>query len=118
MDKPKRIQRRRSKGWKMPPNTVIVSRPTKWGNPFLVHPKQKPGRLWACGLYQSVPTAEDAVECYRLMMESPGETAEALRRALPELRGRNLACFCKIGAPCHADVLLELANPPTSDGGR
>jgi hypothetical protein len=27
-----------------------------------------------------------------------------------ELRGKNLACRCKLGAPCHADVLLQMAN--------
>ena len=102
---PERIQRRRTKGWRMPPNTVYVGRPSKWGNPYPVGEE-----------LESVPfvdadyparhfrTAEEAVECYR----------EALpyRRDLDvsELRGKNLACWCPSDRPCHADVLLELAN--------
>ena len=36
-------------------------------------------------------------------------------RRLPELRGKNLGCWCKPGAPCHADVLLDLANRPVCE---
>lgn len=46
------------------------------------------------------------------MLTLPGERPEALRGALPELRGKNLACWCALDQPCHADVLLELANRP------
>ena len=83
---PVRIQRKRTKGWKMPPNTVSVCRPGKWGNPFTfansghVHPALR----FAC-------------EVAPLLDVSP-------------LRGKNLACFCPLDHPCHADVLLELAN--------
>lgn len=108
---PVRIQRRRTKGWVMPENTVSVCRPSKWGNPFIVHPEHKPGRRWN-GEFFSVPTAEEAVDCYRLMLFIPGETSLALMDALPELRGKNLACWCRLDQPCHADVLLELANTP------
>lgn len=88
--KPVRIQRQRIKGWKMPENTVSVCRPGRWGNPFRV---------------SKAYTAQEAVEHYRRQM--PEFTKEAARR---ELAGRNLACFCKLGEPCHADVLLEIAN--------
>ena len=57
-----------------------------------------------------VRTVEDAVACYREMLASDGETAEALRARLPELRGKNLACWCREGSPCHVDTLLTLAN--------
>lgn len=102
----------------MPENTVKVCRPGMWGNPFVVTEKRRPGTSVG-GFYIAVPTVEDAVECYREMLASEGETAEALRSRLPELRGKNLACWCKPGEPCHADVLLELANghPPYSHGG-
>jgi hypothetical protein len=111
--KPVRLQLSRRKGfdlqaisqaWNGLP-AVNVSRPGKWGNPFLVHPNQRPGRLWGIG-YFSVPTVDDAVACFREMMA----TSEERIAALPELRGKNLACWCKPGEPCHADVLLELAN--------
>ena len=109
-DAPKRIQLSRAKGWRMPENTVKVTRPGIWGNPFIVNPKARVGAR--SNAYMCVPTVEDAVACYREMFNNEGPTADALRSKLHELRGKNLACFCKIGAPCHADVLLELANAP------
>lgn len=91
---PKRIQRKRTNGWRKPPGSVIVSRPTRWGNLFRV------------GVLGS--TAEDVVELFR---------AYAIDRSandpswLEPLRGRDLACWCPEDARhCHADVLLELAN--------
>ena len=93
---PKRIQRRRVKGWKMPPNTMSVTRPGKWGNPFVVGDGSS---TFHC------PTVIDAVAAYRNMLPYT-----FLANDLPELRGKDLACFCKLSQPCHADVLLELAN--------
>lgn len=107
---PVRVQLSRAKGWRMPENTVSVARPGPLGNPFIVG---KDG------------TREDCVRLYRLMLGgyicltcSP-EIAEqqaaidAVIERLPELRGKNLACWCRNdGKPCHADVLLELANAP------
>ncbi len=112
---PKRITLSRAKGWKMPPNTVKVTRPGKWGNHFIVSPSARPGTR-SGALYTNVPTVEDAVECYRLwLFELPGWIDDARH----ELRGKNLACWCKPGEPCHADVLLEIANAPSvSAGGR
>jgi hypothetical protein len=103
--RPRRVQRKRSKGWKMPANTVSVCRPGRWGNPF---PIGEP----AC----NVPTpfrgriahdASEAVELYRSMRLHYGFPSNC---DLSEIRGKNLACWCKIGAPCHADVLLDLVN--------
>jgi hypothetical protein len=108
---PIRIQRKRSKGWRMPDGAIAVTRGTIWGNPFSVRPDIKPGtRVGGAHGYIAVPTAADAVACFREMMASQGETADALRSRLPELRGHDLACWCKPGDPCHADVLIELAN--------
>lgn len=112
MSGPVRIQLRRTKGWRMPENTVVVSRPRPWGNPFVVNERREPGAKLN-GEYWAVADAEEAVECYRLMFEQPGERADTMRASLPELRGKNLACWCKLTDPCHADVLLELANAPT-----
>ena len=108
MTKPTRIQLRRAKGWRLPEKTVVVSRPTPWGNPFVV------------GVFGD---AAKCVESYRALLEgtvcvsSPrvdiDEQLAVLRHVrghLDELRGKNLACWCKIGQPCHADVLLDLAN--------
>lgn len=107
---PIRVQRKRTKGWKMPENTVVVTRGTIWGNPFIVNPNVKPGSKHGAG-YTAVPTHEEAVRCYKEMMTmdipSVAKFKELIRK---ELRGRNLACFCNPDQPCHADVLLEIAN--------
>lgn len=97
MSTPVRIQLSRKKGWKMPPNTVKVTRPGRWGNPFVV------GKV---SEYGDVPDAETAVMFYRAWID------KGLQRTAmyAELRGKNLACWCKPGEPCHADVLLEIAN--------
>lgn len=104
---PTRIQRRRAKGWKMPPNTVYVGRPTPWGNPFIVG--ERPDRNdepWS---------REKCVEMFRFTMcatdrEGIFTDFEMCEIDLRTLRGKNLACWCRLDRPCHADVLLELAN--------
>jgi hypothetical protein len=106
MPDPVRIQRRRTKGWRMPDDTVSVCRPGPWGNPFVVTDKFATGKRVA-GWYYAVPTAEDAVECFRLFLAERPDILEAGRQAL---RGKNLACFCRQNEPCHADVWLEVAN--------
>lgn len=108
MKKPRRIQLSRKKSWRMPPNTVKVARPSKWGNPWYIgqvlHTLSGPeqGR-------EVIVDRQKAVELYRDLANVPS-VKEQIR---DELRGRNLACFCKIGDLCHADVLLEVANAPT-----
>lgn len=99
---PKRIQRKRTKGWKMPPDTISVTRPGKWGNPFVV------GGHYISGIGKKgvIHSNEMAVSLYRVWVVDQLRIMECIE----ELRGKNLACFCKEGEPCHADVLLELAN--------
>lgn len=94
---PRRIQLSRKKGWRMPPNTVSVARPRKHGNPF---------RVGDFG----IPDAEAAVQRYREWRE--GRVVGPPVPPLDDLRGKNLACWCKLSCSCHADVLLELANTP------
>jgi hypothetical protein len=102
MDRPQRVQLKRLKGWRMPENTVKVTRPGPWGNPFVIGD-------------EGIPDAAEAVRRYRewwklLPRMQPGMRLWVLNHRLPELRGKNLACWCKPGEPCHADVLLEIAN--------
>ena len=101
IESPQRIQRKRSKGWRMPENTVYVGRGTKWGNPYKV------------GAIDTVTgrtiDAEFAVRMFRLMWLQTA-FSDLLMPWTEELRGKNLACWCKIGEPCHADLLLEIAN--------
>jgi len=95
--RPQRIQLRREKGWRMPPNTVSVARPGKFGNPFKVTEER---------------TAAEAVIAFRTWLLVDGCDAGRARilESIEHLRGKNLACYCCPGNPCHADVLLELAN--------
>lgn len=116
---PVRVQLRRTKGWRMPENTVKVTRPGKWGNPFVVHPgllagQEMKGVAWGCF---AVPTLEDAIACFRESLLIGDDAGHRLADDLHELRGKNLACFCRLDDPCHADVLLELANTPTAAEG-
>lgn len=98
-----RIQRKRVKGWKMPPNTVSVCRPGRWGNPYYV------------GLFKDYDAAHAVADFKRWLAGDIGAKvwagkpprAEEIKN---ELAGKNLACWCSIGSPCHADVLFEIAN--------
>lgn len=117
MTEPRRIQRKRTKGWRMPENTVYVGRGSKWGNPFALGSKFTIAEHFPWGasklLTLSDLHAEDAVALYRLWITNHN-IADAFHvhagQARAELAGKNLACWCKDGEPCHADVLLELAN--------
>ena len=105
---PVRVQLSRAKGWRMPPNTVNVARPGKWGNPFPI------GR--AGPMMRIAPDAVGAVGFFRDMMRDVMMRNACFPGPYPDdltpLRGKSLACWCKPGEPCHADVLLELANAP------
>jgi hypothetical protein len=90
----------------MPPNTVSVTRPGPWGNPFKVT--------------GDMP-AEQAVADFRLELRYEALAKELdlpmrskhmrwIAEHITELKGKNLACYCKAGQPCHADVLLSIAN--------
>ena len=117
---PRRLQLRRAKGWRLPPGSVSVARPTHWGTPYRV------GR------------DGDAAECVRryrdyLLPYRHGMALDVLLlsednmlAAQNDLRGLDLACWCRLCpehkdgkplgvecancAPCHADVLLRIAN--------
>jgi len=108
--KPKRIQRKRKKGWRMPPNTIYVGRPTKWGNPILGDDAEELFRRWLSpeGYLQWDTFAQIAVGRLKYTLCPNGR--EKLLSEISELEGKNLACWCALDKPCHADVLLELAN--------
>lgn len=122
---PLRVQRKRMRGFRTPPNTVYVGRPTRWGNPFVVGEALPAVRRELYGA--TVPrSARESVDLYRLYFARELARCEGVARALSELRGKNLSCWCTLcarhrtGRPynepcaecvtCHADVLLELAN--------
>lgn len=101
MSAPVRIQRKRTKGWRMPPNTVSVARPGRWGNPAIIGQSFEgevvENRMHARTIF------EDGVKCGLEGFPNVGDIRL-------HLLGKNLACFCPLDQPCHADVLLELAN--------
>lgn len=131
----RRIQRKRVKGWKMPPNTVYVGRGSKLGNPFRV--VQYSDGKWAVKCDDdenqvailtaicraAYDTKQDAqyhsVECFKWWFDpfEPGGSFVALaiseeniNLAKKHLVNKNLACWCAPGEPCHADFLIEIAN--------
>ncbi len=89
---PKRIQRKRTKGWTMPKDAVYVGRPTIFGNPLTT---AEQFRNWLNG-----QKATGAGGLRRISLMS----------RIHELRGKDLACWCPLDHHCHADVLLEIAN--------
>lgn len=103
---PQRVQLRRTKGYRKPEGAVVVARPTKWGNPFSAHffDRQTVVAEFKRRLSAAVdrPWSEPHDIEFRVMAES-----------IDELRGRDLACWCPLGTPCHADVLMDLANSET-----
>ncbi len=153
---PRRIQRRRTKGWRLPPNTVCVSRPGRFANPFpwrgpwivwaavaIGYRADEPGcraaavaffRNWLGGdlvkgplagagdggmiEYESGAVVPFSVAARGVAASFAGLYARELEVPKPpiladiraQLKGKNLACWCGLGDPCHVDVLLEIAN--------
>lgn len=132
---PERIQRKRTAGWQMPKGAIYVGRPTVFGNPWKVvgagtEPGLFGGRervytidgpgLFFRGTYTRVQAAEFAVHMYAQWINVwPNEIKGApepldANCGLKQLRGHDLACWCPLDQPCHADVLLKLANGETT----
>lgn len=122
---PVRLQRRRSKGWRMPENTVSVTRPGRWGNHWSVYDAGGGRWMVTCDGIEHGPfptkraAAEKAVELFRHDVVTPGEHHHQRVSPVPTatdvikgLRGRNVACCCALDEPCHGDVLIEIANAP------
>lgn len=88
----------------MPANTKCVTRPGRFGNPFYVAPSPDEGNkkdpFWR-------KTAQAAVEEFERLVIHDRRLRELI---VAELRGFNLACYCESSVPCHADVLLRIAN--------
>lgn len=97
---PLRRQRRRTKGFRLPPATCCVTRPGKWGNPF-----------------DTADEFEGAFEMFSQSQEIPdwmdrrkGEQMIDIVANVRQLRGFKLACWCELDQPCHADTLAREAN--------
>lgn len=100
----------------MPPNTVSVTRPGKWGNFFKVgvwFSKLAPD--WYVASFGNSPhfgkeQVRDLEHSLELWREYAACRVKWAPQWLEPLRDKDLACWCKEGAPCHANILLELAN--------
>ena len=104
---PERVQLKRTKGWRMPANTVKVDRTTKWGNPFV------PGKPAPFGPTKG-QIVRDKRHAFVLFRSLAPLNPKLVAEARAELAGKNLACWCGKDDPyedvCHAAVLLQLAN--------
>lgn len=121
---PRRVQRKRISGWRKPAGAVYVGRGSKWGNPFRAGKKVTlTGDMNANMKAHATFKADDharAVALYKTWITDglvepifgtrfqPLDISPELIRA--ELRGKDLMCWCPLDQPCHADVLLEIAN--------
>lgn len=119
MIKPQRIQLSRRKGFDLQAVSqklnglpaVNCARPGKWGNVYRV------GKREPCGCRSPgecnhnlfiMETVAEAVAAHRFLIEN--QSARRRAEMINDLRGKNLACWCKPGQPCHCDTLLEIAN--------
>jgi hypothetical protein len=91
---PQRIRLSRARGWRLPTGAVVVARPTRWGNPHRI---------------RSEAERSEAVRRYEADLVA-GRLRVSLDDVRSRLRGRDLACWCPLDGPCHADVLLRHAN--------
>lgn len=125
----KRIQRKRAKGWRMPDNTIYVGRPSKWGNPLKLMGdciyidagyRRKESDPW---VFYTLGDISDVIFLYRRLWSGIDFFNPDLqywsdyfkKLDLNELRGHDLACWCPLSSPCHADVLIELLNEKRDD---
>lgn len=122
---PVRVQRKRTKGYRLPPNTVSVTRPHAFGNPYRIGdlctwntPRLEFGGKGLADILREAhgrpvyQTAADTVWGFKEMVISSPKFQRAIQ---DKLKGKNLACFCRLGHPCHAQILLEYANPEKTD---
>lgn len=106
---PQRIRLSRAKGWRLPEGAVNIARPGKLGNPFIVG---KHGTRAECAakylqLARGFLTLSEEID-----VDLQVKAHRAIHRALPDLKGKDVACWCALdGGACHGDVLLALANP-------
>lgn len=101
-----RIQRRRTKGYKLPENAICITRGTKWGNPFKIN--KKVTRDMAIEIFkQCVLNPINALDFFGYNIY---EHFKWIHEHLYELKDHDLACYCKPKDACHGDVLIELCS--------
>lgn len=135
VENPQRIQRKRTKGWTVQEEAdrlgcsvediVYVGKGSRWGRKFKRNAMHS-GRHWTSN--RTLKMRKRAVQTFRDQLEDDREYRLAAKRGFhycrellypdpKELRGKHLMCWCPLDQPCHADVLLELANKVGEDNG-
>ena len=119
MVEPVRIQLSRRKGFRLQETSrainglpaVNVARPGKWGNPWRVGEPGVPDAAEAVRRFRAAVIGFEANGSFCRPVAHPDSFIGRIIAGAPRhLAGKNLACWCPLDAPCHADVLLELAN--------
>jgi hypothetical protein len=103
---PERLQLKRTRGWRLPPGALSVARPTRWGNPFKI------GAELLDYPFRDVfgPVVRDRAHAVEIFAVYARITCGYAMLVCHHLAGKDLACWCPPGEPCHANVLLEIAN--------
>lgn len=119
---PQRIQRRRTKGWRMPEGAICVSRPSPWGNPFVIG---QHGTAAECVALHRHLLANRLCISSKVSLDEQVRHLDYAKAHIDDLIGHSLACWCRLCPdhkagkpftlkcdtcqPCHADNLLEAA---------
>ena len=116
---PRRVRRECRRGWRLPEGATIVDRTSRWGNRF--RPELRGGVWWVVdetgdgepviGNSYALALAE-AVDLFELDLITWKTAPYSIEQVRSALAGRDLACWCAPDAPCHADILLYVANVP------
>lgn len=102
----RRIELSRARGWTKPVGAISVTRPhSKFANPYPVPRGTEPVTVTVDGIATTIYDRDDAITAYRAYLRRHPGLVDAARR---ELVGRDLACWCRPGEACHADVLLRV----------
>jgi len=125
--KPRRIQLKRTKGYRMPPNSCSVARPSKYSNPM--RGDKAACVAWFRHAISKFPVPSVIISEWIALGGNAAvliALAGRVKSVLADLRGKNLGCFCRLCErhkdglplgttcnecePCHVDPLLEVAN--------
>lgn len=109
-EKPHRVQLKCTKGWCMPPNTVKVDHSTMWGNPWHIGESGISDAAAAVRRFRAAVVGFESNGSFCKPQAHPDSHIGKIINSAATLAGKNLACWCPLDQPCHADVLLELAN--------
>jgi len=119
-----RIQRKRTKGYKQPPDTIYVGRPSKWGNPIMLDgdciyiDASHRRKILSPWVFYTVGDIDDVIYLFEKLLDGTQFVNKDLQHwsdyftklDITKLKGANLSCWCSLDKPCHADILLKYAN--------